>query len=116
MPRLFPVQDRAGRDLDACYDAATVARLDRRARTRPSVEAPRPARRGWSRRTATGALVTGLALGLREVLAPTEDEPVIEEIDPNGLLDREQPVWFVYVAGAPSASRIVLRPWLLSHS
>jgi hypothetical protein len=102
-------------DLDAWYDAATVARLDRQARPRSTVGANgRPAPTGWPRRTATGALITGLALGLREVLAPVEDEPVIEEIDPNGLVDPDQPVWFVFVAGAPGASRIVLRPWLLA--
>jgi hypothetical protein len=92
-----------------------VARLDRRARPQSTVGPDRrPAPTGWPRRAATGALITGLALGLREVLAPAEDEPVIEEIDPNGLVDPDQPVWFVFVAGAPGASRIVLRPWLLS--
>lgn len=109
------MQERDPADLDGIYDPATLARLDRPVRTRSeSPDGGRPTTTGrWRRGTATGVLITGLGLGLREVLAPAPNEPVIEEIDPNGLLDREQPVRFVLVEGAPRASRIVLRPWLL---
>jgi hypothetical protein len=66
----------------------------------------------WRRGTVTGALITGLTLGLQEVFDPPPDDEVVEEIDLDGQPYTERPVRYVHVEGAPRASRIILRPWL----
>jgi hypothetical protein len=103
----------AGSDLDALYDESTMARLDRAANSAdPQTTSPTvPARPGWRRGAVAGGLLTGLALGLREVFDPPPDEEVILEVDIDAP-PPQRPVRFVMVDGAPSASRIILRPWL----
>jgi len=87
------------RDLGAIYDAETIAALDRWEPSAP--EAPLPSRVvRWSRGSAMGAVLTGMALGLQEVLEPKRDEPIVIEVDADGephdlpirlLLDPDDP-------------------------
>ena len=110
-------------DFDAIYDEATAARLDRAdgvnrtprpdppSDVDPVASGPVPAR--WRRRAVTGGLLTGLALGLREVFDPPPDEDeIIQEVDVDAPPRDDQPVRIVLIEGAPRASRIILRPWL----
>jgi hypothetical protein len=57
-------------------------------------------------------LITGLALGLREVFEPPPDEEVVLEVDIDAPPLDHRPARFVMVDGLPAASSIVLRPWL----
>lgn len=88
------------------YDERTLAALDAR-----TGEPARP----WqpvARRGGAGGVLLGAVLGLREVLDPEpDDEPVIE-LRPDDSGADECWVTFVFVPGAPRASRILVRPWL----
>jgi hypothetical protein len=93
--------------LDDVYDEVTLARIDR------SVPSPaRPVVTGWRRGTATGALVTGLVVGLRDVVEPARRDVIVEEVDLFGRVDPAAPVVYVHVPGAPALSRASVRPWL----
>ncbi len=39
----------------------------------------------WSRRTALGAVMSGMALGLQEVFEPKEQAPIVVEVDDDGM-------------------------------
>jgi hypothetical protein len=68
----------------------------------------------WRRRTATGAILTGFAFGLREALEPERnDPPIIVQVsgDPVG----ELPVEAHLDDGQPSESVVMIRPWLLEE-
>lgn len=73
------------RDLEAIYDAETVAALNGWEGPAPAPEPPLPSRMvRWSRGSAMGAVLTGMALGLQEVLEPRRDEPIVIEVDADG--------------------------------
>jgi hypothetical protein len=94
--------------LDDVYDDLTLARIER---DTPSHD--RPALRGWRRGTATGVIVTGLVVGMREAVEPERRDEIVEEVDLFGVVDPAAPVVYVHVPGAPAASRAYVRPWLL---
>lgn len=72
-------------DFEDLYDPETLATLDAWERSQPEPEGPLPSRvNRWSRRTAVGMVLSGFALGLREVLDPEEDRPIVIEIDADG--------------------------------
>jgi hypothetical protein len=72
-------------ELEDLYDPETLATLDAWAEPEPDPEGPLPSRvNRWSRRTAAGMVLTGFALGLREVLDPEEERPIVIEIDADG--------------------------------
>lgn len=89
------------RDLRATYDAATLAALDAWGEAPEPDERPLPSRVvRWSRRSAMGAVLTGMALGLQEVLEPKRDSAIVIEVDADGephdlpiqlLLDPDDP-------------------------
>jgi hypothetical protein len=94
------------------YDEATAARLRGVRRPGPAAR-PVTVSRGWRRAIGGGAIMTAAALGARDVFAGPTNDPVIEEIDTDH--GREAlPVVFIHVPGAPRASRVLLRPWLLT--
>jgi hypothetical protein len=80
------------------YDAEVLAALDA---WRPTVSSPLPSRLvRWGRSSVLGAVLTGSALGLAQVLDPPEDEQIVIEIDAEGephelpvrlLLDPDDP-------------------------
>jgi len=73
----------------------------------PKVEA-------WRRRTATGAILTGFAFGLREALEPQRnDPPIIVQV--SGEPVGELPVEAHLDDGQPSESVVMIRPWLLDE-
>jgi hypothetical protein len=66
----------------------------------------------WRRRSATGALLTGFALGLREVLEPERDEPAIM-LETSGTPPKDLPVEADLDDAPPRRSVVRIRPWLL---
>ena len=66
----------------------------------------------WRRRSVTGAILTGFALGLREVLEPERDEPAIV-MQVSGEPVRDLAVEAQLNDLQPSESVVTVRPWLL---
>jgi hypothetical protein len=71
----------------------------------PKVEA-------WRRRSATGAILTGFALGLQEALETKRDEPSIV-VQTSGDPPQDLPVEADFEYGRPRQSVVNIRPWLL---
>jgi hypothetical protein len=69
----------------------------------------------WRKRTATGAVLTGIALGLQEALEGRDrDEPPIV-IDAPGDPPRLEPLQVFFDEDSPQHTFVVVRPWL-AHS
>lgn len=69
---------------DDLYDPGTLAALDGW-RWDDGAAAPAPSRlASWSRSTALGVVLSGVALGLQEVLDPVERRPIVVEVDDDG--------------------------------
>ena len=66
----------------------------------------------WRRRSATGAMLTGFAFGLREVFEPPHQEPSIE-IQTSGDPPTDLPVDAEVDQIRPSDNVVTVRPWLL---
>jgi hypothetical protein len=71
----------------------------------PKVEA-------WRKRSATGAILTGFALGLQEALETKRQEPAIV-IQTSGDPPKDLPVEADFEYGRPRQSVVSIRPWLL---
>jgi hypothetical protein len=71
----------------------------------PKVEA-------WRRRSATGAILTGFALGLQQALGKEVEEPAIV-MQTSGDPPRDLPVEAEVEQGRPRQSVVNIRPWLL---
>ena len=67
----------------------------------------------WRRRSATGAVLTGIALGLREALGQVQQPPAAVAEAPGEPPGPPEPVEFELDPDSPEHSRIVVRPWLL---
>ena len=79
-----------------------------------AVEEPITPLARWRRRTASGAVLSAVALGLQEALEPKDEEkPLVIEADGEPL-DEDDPVSAFLVPGMPEASWVVVRPWLLN--
>jgi len=74
----------------------------------PKVEA-------WRRRSATGAILTGFALGLREVLEPEARQPAVI-MQTSGDPPMELPVEAEVEQARPRHSVVTIRPWLLGKA
>jgi len=98
-------------DLTEIYDEPTLAAVDRWGRTRRPV--PAETAGGWRRGVGGAAFLTAAMLGVRDLLQATDDEPVIEEIDLDRFGDPTEPVSVFFVPGAPRATSVLCRPWLL---
>jgi hypothetical protein len=78
--------------------------------------APRPAPRpGWKRRTASGALLSGLALGFQQVFEEKRDEPSIM-METSGTPPEDLAVEGTLDGLSPRRSVVKIRPWLLDRS
>ncbi|HET6810896.1 MAG TPA: hypothetical protein VFH50_07800 [Acidimicrobiales bacterium] len=67
----------------------------------------------WRRRTATGALLTGMVRGFGEVFEPERDQPAIVAEAPGEPLGPPRPLEAVLDPDDPSASSLVVRRWLM---
>jgi len=65
----------------------------------------------WRRRSATGAILTGFAFGLKEVFEPERDEPAIVQQVP-GEPPGDLPVEAYLDETRPDESVVTIRPWL----
>ncbi len=71
--------------IDADYDAEVLARLDAWEPPEHLLDRPLPSRLvTWSRSSLLGAVITGSALGLREVLEVQREEQIVIEVDADG--------------------------------
>jgi len=66
----------------------------------------------WRRRSATGAILTGFALGLQQVFEPKRDEPAVI-METSGEPPKDLPVEADFEYGRPKQSIVNVRPWLL---
>jgi hypothetical protein len=66
----------------------------------------------WRRRSATGAVLTGFAFGLREVFEPERKEPAII-MEVSGEPPEDLPVEAHVDERRPDESVVTIRPWLL---
>jgi hypothetical protein len=94
------------RTLADVYDPPTLARVER---------GPSPGRRPvpGARRGGAAVALAALLRGVGDVLQPERVKEVVEEIDLDSLVDSHQPIVYIHVPGAPAASRVIVRPWLL---
>jgi hypothetical protein len=82
-------------------------------RPNEEAEAAAPGRaEAWRRRTAAGALFTGFALGMREVLEPDRKEPAIM-METSGVPPKDLPVEADIDQVPPRQSVVKIRRWLL---
>jgi hypothetical protein len=74
-------------------------------------EAP-PSRRfdAWRRRSAIGAIATGVALGLKEIFQPTNIEPVITAVAPGDPPDADKGLRVILDPDDPSKSLAIVPP------
>jgi hypothetical protein len=69
----------------------------------------------WRKRSATGAVLTGLALGFQQVFEKEREEPAII-MTTSGDPPRDLPVEAEVEHGRPRRSVVNIRPWLLDPS
>ncbi len=69
---------------------------------------------GWRRRSATGAVLTGFALGLQSVFEPKRDEPSIV-LETSGDPPQDLPVEADMEYRRPRQTVVNIRPWLLDQ-
>jgi hypothetical protein len=69
----------------------------------------------WRKRSATGAVLTGLALGFQQVFEKEKEEPAII-MTTSGDPPRDLPVEAEVEHGRPRRSVVNIRPWLLDRS
>lgn len=62
----------------------------------------------WSRSSAMGAVMTGLALGLKEVLEPKRDTAIVIEVDADGE-PHDLPIRLMLDPDDPSGSLCIVR-------
>ena len=97
------------------WDEDLLDRLTRRGDEAPRTNALPPRVEAWRRRTATGALLTGVALGLAEVFEPPPAEVAIVAEAPGEPPGPPRAVTVHLDEDDPSASSVVIRPWLLPN-
>jgi hypothetical protein len=69
----------------------------------------------WRQRSATGAILTGMALGLQQALGKERNEPAIV-VQTSGDPPRDLPVEADFEFRRPRQSVVNIRPWLLDGS
>lgn len=78
-------RDAAVAGIEADYDAEVLAALDAWEPPAYLTDRPLPSRLvTWGRSSLLGAVITGSALGLQEVLEPKRDEQIVIEVDADG--------------------------------
>jgi hypothetical protein len=70
----------------------------------------------WRSRTASGAVMSAMAMGLRQVFEPEQRKPAIVAEAPSDPYDDDDPIVVEYVADDASGTTVILRPWLMQHS
>ena len=68
----------------------------------------------WRKRSATGAVLTGIAFGLQQVFGKEREDPAIIQTT-SGDPPRDLPVEAEVEHGRPRRSVVSIRPWLLEN-
>jgi hypothetical protein len=68
----------------------------------------------WRKRSATGAVLTGIAFGLQQVFGKEREDPAIIQTT-TGDPPRDLPVQAEVEHGRPRRSVVSIRPWLLEN-
>ncbi len=107
-PEPGPEADQAGPELEDLYEPEVLAEIDDWSpRVRPAP--PVPSRVvSWSRSSALGAMMTGLALGLQEVLEPKRDQAIVIEVDADGE-PHDLPIRLLLDPDDPAGSLCIVR-------
>jgi hypothetical protein len=74
-----------------------------------------PRMESWRRRSATGAILTGIGLGLKQAFEPKRDEPAIV-MEASGEPLADLPVEAELGGILPADNVVRIRPWLLASS
>jgi hypothetical protein len=74
-----------------------------------------PKMEAWRRRSATGAILTGFALGLQAAFEKEHEQPAIVMVT-SGDPPRDLPVEAEVEGARPRQSVVSIRPWLLTGS
>jgi hypothetical protein len=82
------------------------------ARQQMATTEPTPSVDGWRRWTANGAVVTAVALGLRQALHEPEEVPHVVVDAPGQPLRPPQPLELHFDPAGPAHTWVVVRPWL----
>jgi hypothetical protein len=62
----------------------------------------------WRRRSAMGAIATGIALGLKEIFQPADNQPVITAVAPGDPPDADQRLRVILDPDDPTKSVAIL--------
>lgn len=96
-------------DFPGDLHAEVGARLDSGEPAEHLIARPLPSRLvTWRRTSLLGAVMTGWALGLREVLEPTRDEQIVIEVDADGE-PHDLPIRLMLDPDDPSGSLCIVR-------
>ena len=105
-----PIEPVPGDDgFDLLYDPEVEAALDSWEPPEYMLNRPLPSRlTAWSRSTIMGAVVSGFAFGLREVLEAPRDDPIVIEVDAAGE-PHDLPIRLMLDPDSPSGSLCIVR-------
>jgi len=87
------------------YDPEVLAAIEARAAGPASEPVSRISQ--WTRRSAVGALFTGMALGLQEVFDPKEQQSIVVEVDDEGV-PNDLPVQMFLDPDSPAGSLCIV--------
>lgn len=96
-------------DLGDWYDAEVAASLDAWEPPEHLVNRPLPSRlTTWSRSSLLGAIVSGFAFGIQEVLEPKQKDAIVIEVDADGE-PHDLPIRLLLDPDDPSGSLCIVR-------
>jgi hypothetical protein len=93
---------------DERYDPETLAALASRDAAQPEAAPMMSKVSRWSRRTALGMVLKGVALGLQEVLDPEDDRQIVIEVDDEGT-SPHLPIQLFLDPDSPAGSLCLVR-------
>jgi len=99
--------ESSGLPFDEWYDDEVLAAIDARATRRSSPTPPVSRLSAWSRRSAIGAVLTGMALGLQEVFDPEEERTIVIEVEDDDVLP-DLPVQMILDPDSPHGSLCIV--------
>ena len=99
-----PDDDLSALAFEERYDPEVLAAIEARA-AGPSEPVSRISQ--WTRRSAVGALFTGMALGLQEVFDPKEQQSIVVEVDDEGV-PNDLPVQMFLDPDSPAGSLCII--------
>ncbi|HYI63012.1 MAG TPA: hypothetical protein VEW93_14560 [Acidimicrobiales bacterium] len=104
-PTEWPGPDAGAGDFDEIYGPDVLAAIE----AGPTRRSDEPVTRvsQWRRRSALGAVLTGLALGFQEVFDPEDERSIVIEVDDTGL-PSDLPVQMFLDPDSPAGSLCIV--------